>query len=243
MKPKILAVIPARLSSSRFPGKVLYPINGRPLLEHLYNEISKAKLVDNTVVASDSDEVITAVKSFGGLALKTSKKHKTGSDRTSEAAAKLGGDIILNIQADCLGVRAADYDRILRVMISDKKIQYATLAKKIESESELFDPNRVKLIFDKNNNALWFSRYPLPYLQGVGKDRINKFNFYYHIGVYFFRKAALADFHKSPRTRYEKAESLEQLRILENKKIIRVFKIKSKLYSIDSPEDLKYLRE
>ena len=128
-------------------------------------------------------------------------------------------------------------------MISDKKIQYATLAKKIESEAELYDPNRVKLIFDNNNNALWFSRYPLPYLQGVDNDRVDKFDFYYHIGVYFFRRAALAKFHKLPRSRFEKAESLEQLRILENKKIIRVFKIKSKLYSIDSPEDLKYLED
>lgn len=239
MKTKVLAVIPARLSSKRFPRKVLFEINGKSILEHLYFELVKAKLIDQVVVATDSSEVINAVSDFGGEAVKTSKKHRTGSDRAAEAAAKIGGDIIINIQADNLGVKASDCDKIISEMINDKTIKYATFAKKIESEDELYDPNRVKVIFDKNKEALWFSRYPLPYLQGENGNRVEKFNYYYHIGIYFYRKAALKSFAAGKRTTFEKAESLEQLRILENGGKIKMFKLSRNIWSIDSPDDIK----
>jgi len=238
MKPNVLAVIPARLASTRLPGKALYPIDGKPLLEHLYKEVSRAGLIDRTIVASDSTEIIQAVERFGGQTLKTSKKHRTGSDRTAEAAQRLGGDIIINIQADHLGLKAREFDKVIQAMLSDKSIKYATFIKRIETESELYDPHRVKVIFDKDNNAIWFSRYPIPYLQGVSGNRVKEFNFYYHIGVYFYRKEALAAFHNYQRTSYEKAESLEQLRILENGGKMRVYKTKCRIWSIDSPKDL-----
>lgn len=239
MRNKALAIIPARLSSSRFPRKVLFEINGKPILEHLYREVSKAKLIDKVVIATDSDEVIEAVSRFGGEAVKTSKKHRTGSDRTAEVANKLSGDIIINIQADNLGVKANDFDKIITEMKNDRSIKYATFAKKIETEDELYDPNRVKVIFNRENDALWFSRYPLPFLQGENGNRIKKFNYYYHVGIYFYRKSALKKFAESHRTPLEKAESLEQLRILENGEKIKVFKIKRNIWSIDSPDDIK----
>ncbi len=239
MKNKVLAVIPARLLSSRFPRKVLFEINGRPLLEHLYREISRAKLIDRVVVATDSNEVIEAVNRFGGEAVKTSKRHRTGSDRTAEVAKKLGGDIIINIQADNLGVKASDYNRVIDKMSTDKTIKYATFVKKIETEDELYDPNRVKVIFNRENEALWFSRYPLPFLRGENGNRVKKFNFYYHVGIYFYRRVALKNFAESRRSSLEKAESLEQLRILENGGKIRVFKLKQKIWSIDTPDDTK----
>jgi 3-deoxy-manno-octulosonate cytidylyltransferase (CMP-KDO synthetase) len=239
MKNDILAVIPARYNSSRFPGKPLAEISGRSILEHLYREFSWSKLVTRVVVATDSDIIKTAVEKFGGEVIMTSKKHRTGSDRSAEVAMRSGAKIIINVQADHLGLKAADYDRVIREMIADRTINHATFIRKIETESDLFDANRVKVIFDKDNNAIWFSRYPLPYLQSINGDRLATFDFYYHIGVYFYRRAALEKYAALPRSAHEKAESLEQLRILDNGGKIRLFKIKRDMISIDTPEDLK----
>lgn len=239
MKNDILAVIPARYNSSRFPGKPLAEIAGISILERLYRELSRSKLISRVVVATDSDIIKAAVKKFGGEAVMTSPKHRTGSDRSAEVAKKLEAKIIINVQADHLGLKAADYDRVIKQMNADRTINHATFIRKIESESDLFDPNRVKVIFDKYDNALWFSRYPLPYLQGFSGDRLAIFDFYYHIGVYFYRHAALAKYAALPRSPHEKAESLEQLRILDNGGKIRLFKIKRDMISIDTPEDLK----
>jgi 3-deoxy-manno-octulosonate cytidylyltransferase (CMP-KDO synthetase) len=239
MKPRILAVIPARFASKRFPGKPLSPIAGKSLIERLYLETAKSKLIDRVVVATDSQEIINGVREFGGNALLTSSKHRTGSDRTAETMRKIGGEIILNIQADHLGVTGRMYDRVLSRMLEDRNIEFATLAMKVESEDTLFNPNRVKLIMNSNGDAFWFSRYPLPYLQGVNGSKLEQFEFYYHIGVYFFRKKGLMQFASWPRSPHEKAESLEQLRILENHRRIKVFKIRRKVISIDAPEDLK----
>lgn len=239
MKPKVLAVIPARFASKRFPGKPLSLIAGKPLIQHIYQAASKSKLIDKVIVATDSPDIMKTVIGFGGEAIITSGNHKTGSDRAAEAMEKLGGEIIINIQADHIGVKPAVFDRVLKAMLADRKIMFATIAKRIESESALFDPNRVKLIIDDNDYAFWFSRYPLPFLQGVNGDRLGAFDFYYHIGTYFFRKTGLKLFHSWPRSALEKAESLEQLRILENHHKIKIFKIKNEILSIDTPQDLK----
>jgi len=239
MKPKILAVIPVRLASRRFPGKPLSSIAGKSLIHHLYREASRSKLIDRVVVATDSAEIFSEVESFGGEALMTSRRHRTGSDRTVEVMEKLGGEIIINIQADHLGIRGKVLDRVLRNMLEDRAIRFATIARKVQSEKLLFNPHRVKLILDSADNALWFSRYPLPFLQGVNGSRLKQFEFYYHVGVYFFRKSALRKFHSWRRTPHEKAESLEQLRILENHQKIKVFKVRNNVLSIDTPEDLK----
>ncbi len=239
MKNDILAVIPARYNSSRFPGKPLAELRGKSILEHLYHELSRSKLISRVAVATDSDIIKTSVEKFGGEAIMTSKRHRTGSDRSAEVAARLGAKIILNVQADHIGLKAADYDRVIKEMLADRAINHATFIKKIETESDLFDPNRVKVIFGKDNNAIWFSRYPLPYLQTIHGDRLATFDFYYHIGVYFYRRAALEKYASLPRSAHEKAESLEQLRILENGGRIRLYKVKRDMVSIDTPEDLK----
>jgi 3-deoxy-manno-octulosonate cytidylyltransferase (CMP-KDO synthetase) len=239
VKTKVLAVIPARYQSKRFPGKPLAIVNGKPILQHIYIEASKARLIDRVVVATDSKIIKSGVESFGGEALMTSKRHRTGSDRAAEVASKLGGNIVLNIQADHVGVSRQNYDAVLDKILSDKKIKYASIVKKIDNEADLFDPNRVKVILDSHDNALWFSRYPLPFLQNINGNWLGTFNFHYHIGVYIFRKAALERFSNWPRSPLEKAESLEQLRILENHEKIRLFKIKSRVLSIDTHDDLK----
>ncbi|MCX6826530.1 MAG: 3-deoxy-manno-octulosonate cytidylyltransferase, partial [candidate division Zixibacteria bacterium] len=165
------------------------------------------------------------------------------SDRSAEVAKKLGGQIIVNVQADHLGITRRDYDDVLKIMLSDHKIKYATIAKKIDSEMQLYDANRVKVLLDNKDDAIWFSRYPLPYLQGIDDSLLNHFEFFYHIGVYFFRRPALLKYKGWPQGRYEKAESLEQLRILENHQRIKVYKTKSRVFSIDIPEDLRFLKK
>jgi 3-deoxy-manno-octulosonate cytidylyltransferase (CMP-KDO synthetase) len=238
MKPKVLAVIPTRFQSRRFPGKALTRVAGKPLLQHIYEEALQSKLIDKLVVATDSKDIKRAVEGFGGHAVLTSQRHRTGSDRAAEVMEKLGGQIVINIQADHMGLSGYVYDRILSSMLNDRKIEFATLARKADTEAMLFDPNRVKLIMDSSDYALWFSRFPLPFLQGVNGNRLEQFEFYYHVGVYFFRNRALKMFHSWRRTPLEKAESLEQLRILENNRKIKVFKIKSRMFSVDTPEDL-----
>jgi 3-deoxy-manno-octulosonate cytidylyltransferase (CMP-KDO synthetase) len=240
--PKVLAVIPARMQSSRFPGKALANVAGKTLLERLYEEAVRAKMIDRVAVATDSAEVARAVKDFGGEYVMTSSRHRTGTDRTAEAAEKLGGNIIMNIQADHLGVKSVDYDRVIKAMQEDIRIKHATFARKIDSEKVLLDPNRVKLVIGSGEEALWFTRFPIPFLHGSNGNRVTDYPFYYHVGVYFFRKAALQDFHHQRRTTLEKAESLEQLRILEHGGKIKVFKLKREIYSIDALEDLELLR-
>ncbi len=239
MKPRVLAVIPARYDSRRFPGKPLAVIKGRSLIEHIYREAEKTARIDQVVVATDSDDIAAAVRDFGGEVVMTSRKHHTGSDRTSEVVEKLGGSIIVSIQADLLGVNRTDYDRVLKDMLADRHIHYASLMKRVADDKELDDPNRVKVICDTDGDALWFSRYPLPYMQEETDKRLGRFAYHYHIGVYFYRRAALERYHSWPRTALEKAESLEQLRILEHHQKVRMYAIKSRVWSIDAPEDLE----
>lgn len=242
-KIDVLAVIPARYGSSRFPGKALADIGGEALIERLYRTVTSSKLIDRAVVATDSDEIMSFCRGKGIEMIRTSARHRTGSDRSAEVAQELGGEIIVSIQADHWGESKSDIERVIRAMQSDKKIRYATFAKRIEGEEYLYDPNRVKVIFDRDDFAIWFSRFPIPFLQGVNGNRAARFDYYYHIGVYFFRRDRLLAFHRLPQSRLEKAESLEQLRILENGGRIKVFRIKSRIYSIDTRDDLKRLKK
>ncbi len=243
MAHRVLAVIPARLGSRRFSEKVIYPFDGKPLLFYLYRQVLKAKTIDRVVIASDSSKVIAAADAFGADTLKTSSRHRTGSDRVAEVARKLGGDLIINIQADNFGLKGAVLDRLVRAMIGDRRIRFATLARRIKSDAELFDPNLVKIIVDRDDTALWFSRYPLPYLQHFGRGpRWPAFPFLGHIGVYGFRNRALAQYAGWKRTELEKAESLEQLRIIENGGRIRVFRTAMDSMEVNCPADLRKLK-
>lgn len=209
------------------------------MIEHIYREAEQAVRIDRVVVATDSAVIASAVEDFGGETVMTSRRHRTGSDRTAEVMEKLGGSIIVSIQADHLGIKRTDYDRVLKDMMVNRNIHYASLMKRVTGEKELDDPNRVKVICDDAGDALWFSRYPLPYLQGVTDARVGRFGYYYHIGVYFFRRAALERFCSWRRSVLEKAESLEQLRILEHHQKIRMYATRSRVWSIDAPADLK----
>ncbi len=243
MAQRVLAVIPARLGSTRFSNKVIYPLNGKPLLFYVHREIARVAAIDRLVIATDSKEIARAAEGFGAEVVMTSKKHRTGSDRVAEAAEKLGGDIIINIQADSFGLTSAAMTRLVRAIKNDRRVKFATLARPITNDDELFDPNKVKIVLRSNNDALWFSRFPIPYLQNCSeKDRSRQFSFLLHIGVYGFRREALRQFASWKRSPLERAESLEQLRILENGATIRVIKTKIETVSVDSPDDLNKIK-
>ncbi len=243
MGHRVLAVIPARLGSRRFSNKVIYPLFGKPLLFYVHSEVRRAKSIDRVVIATDSDEIAAVAEGFGAEVVRTSRRHRTGSDRVAEVAGKIGGDIVINIQADNFGLKGSVLDSLVKRMADDGKIKYATLARKVDSDSELFSPNLVKVVTDADDNALWFSRYPLPFLQGAGPGkRYSQFGFLGHIGIYGFRRKALEKFASWKRSPMEKAESLEQLRILENGEKIKVFRTKMDSVEVNSRSDLKKLK-
>lgn len=240
----VVAVIPARLGSTRFPRKVIYPYRGKPLLAHVHNEISKSKQINRLIVATDSIEIKNIVDDFGGETIMTSKRHRTGSDRVAEVAKKIDGSLIVNIQADNFGVKASVLDRIIIQMKKKTSMQFATLAYRLQSDNELYNPNIVKVVTTKNGHALWFSRSPIPYLRNVGSSKHTaQYQFLGHIGIYLYRRSSLLQFARWKRSDLEKAESLEQLRILGNSGRIDVFKTKMRTVSVDAREDLNKLDE
>ncbi len=242
MSTMVTAVVPARLDSSRFPGKVIHRYRGQPLIKYLLDDLRGSRQIDHLVVATDSPEVRAALADHDVEVVMTSRRHRTGSDRAAEVMRKIGGDIIVNIQGDNFGLNGRLLDRVISKMKRSGSIQYATLGRRLTDDDELFDPNVVKLVADKNDRVLWFSRYPLPYLQRAGRSqRVGQWPFIGHIGVYFFRRAALTRFASWKRTELEKAESLEQLRILENGGQIHLFKTRLRTISVDTRNDLKKL--
>ena len=237
---RVVAVIPARLDSRRFFRKVLYPYRGKPVLYHIWQQVRKAKLIDRTLVATDSVEVAGALEPYGVEVRLTSRRARTGSDRVAEAVTGMPADLVINVQGDTFGLSPAALDRVITAMRGDRSITFATLARSIRDDDELFDPGVVKVVTATDGRPLWFSRFPLPFLQNAdSRARSTQFKFLAHIGVYFFRRQALAAFAGWKRTPCEKAESLEQLRILENGGIMRVFRTSARTISIDSPDDLK----
>lgn len=234
----VTAIIPARLASRRFSRKVLYPLKGRPLIFYVWQAVRQARLVNRLFIATDSVEVGRAVNSFGGAVIMTSKKPRNGTERAAEAVSGMKTDIVINIQADNIGKLGPVIDRVLKAMINDRKIEVATLARKIEGRDWrriLENPNVVKVIEGAGGEAAWFSRYPIPYIRSRGRRRaVDLFPFLEHIGVYFFRRKALERYVGWPQGRAEKAESLEQLRILENGKSIRLFTTRTEIISVDS---------
>jgi len=239
-KQKILGVIPARYNSSRLPGKPLFIVNGKPLIQKVFENASQAKSLDRLLVATDDRRILNRVKEFGGEGVLTSKRNRTGTDRVFEASKNLKYDIILNIQCDEASLNPKMIDDLVSHMRKDKRILMGTLARKIKDEKSLKNPDVVKVVLDKDGNALYFSRYPLPFLRTDGfKPKKNLF--YEHIGIYAFRKDFLKEFFKLPQTPLEKSERLEQLRVLESGYKIRVFITRYNSFALNSYHDLKKL--
>jgi 3-deoxy-manno-octulosonate cytidylyltransferase (CMP-KDO synthetase) len=239
---KIIGIIPARYQSSRFPGKPLALINGKPMIQRTWEQASKA--LETVVVATDDERIRRAVESFGGIAVMTSAAHRSGTDRCAEAETKYSGsaginfDVVINIQGDESYIEPEQI-KLLAGCFKDNDVQIATLIKKIGVAGEIFNPNHPKVIFDKNGFAIYFSRSPIPYVMGKSEEEwIDSFNFFGHIGMYAYRTSILHRIVSLKPSMLETSESLEQNRWLENCYKIRVIETDINTIAIDTPADL-----
>jgi 3-deoxy-manno-octulosonate cytidylyltransferase (CMP-KDO synthetase) len=240
----IIGIIPARYASTRFPAKPLAAIKGKPMIQRTYEQVAKAKYLSKVVVATDHKEIFDCVRNFGGEVVMTSEAHQSGTDRCYEALEKIEGNFeyVINIQGDEPFIQPEQIDQLAEILHGNQ-IQIATLSIAIKSEEELFNPNVVKVVTDKAQNALYFSRNPIPYMRGISQNEwLKKGDFYKHVGIYAYRTDILKQITKLSVSLLEKAESLEQLRWLENGYQIKVGTTTFESFGIDTPEDLsKYL--
>jgi len=238
---KIIGVIPARFASTRFPGKPLIDIFGKSMIRRVYEQASKSAMLSSVVVATDDQRIFDHVTSFGGEVVMTSAHHQSGTSRCHEVVEKLSHllpDVVINIQGDEPFIDPQQID-LLANMFSDKKIEIATLVKKIRSSDELFNPNVVKSVKGKDGRALYFSRSPIPFMRGAEQTEwMQKGTFYKHIGIYAYRTEILKEIVQFPPSPLEIAESLEQLRWIENGLAIYTSETDFEGFAVDTPEDL-----
>ncbi|NOZ60395.1 MAG: 3-deoxy-manno-octulosonate cytidylyltransferase [Calditrichaeota bacterium] len=246
---KTVGIIPARYQSTRFPGKPLARIAGKPMIQRVYERASLAKLLDDVIVATDDERILGAVKKFGGRAEMTSPQAANGSERIAEVARGLDCDLVVNIQGDEPLIDAEVIDQLVRLMADNADAPVGTLVRKIESAKDLLNPNIVKVVVDKNWYALYFSRAVIPF-QRDGAERSEwprKSVYYWHVGIYIYRRNFLLKFVDLPPSALEKAEQLEQLRMLENGYRLKVALTDKIAMGVDVPEDIakveRYLKE
>ncbi len=240
----IIAVIPARYGSTRFPGKALALIKDKPMIRWVYERTRQSRLVNRVVVATDDERILRAVAAFGGEAVMTSPEHPTGTDRVAEVANKLDCDIVVNVQGDEPLIHPEMIDQAISPFLDDPSILMGTLCKKIDSREEAFDPNVVKVVFDGKGFALYFSRAPIPWDRDHWSSK-SPFTepalaspLYKHIGLYVYRRDFLLRYAKMPQTPLEAAEKLEQLRALESGYRIKTVVTEHESFGVDIPGDL-----
>lgn len=235
-----IGIIPARFASTRFPGKPLVDINGKSMIRRVYEQAGLARSLDKVVVATDDERIFDHVRGFGGAVMLTRTEHPSGTDRCAEVALHFpDAEIILNIQGDEPFIQPEQIDLLTGLLIRRRSFSIATLAKKIEDTSVLYNPNVVKAVFSAKQGALYFSRQPIPFLRGIAPEKwLQHHTFYKHIGLYGFRRQALLKVAQLAPTSLERAESLEQLRWLEHGIKIAVGVTEWETVGIDSPEDL-----
>jgi len=234
----VIGIIPARYGSTRFEGKVLADIHGKPMVQWVWEAAKKTKILDEVIVACDDKRVEDAVKSFGGKAAFTSKEHSSGTDRICEIINPLEVKVIVNIQADEPLVEPVMIENVARPLLEDPQINMTTLMKLIEEPQEIDDANVVKVVTDKQGFALYFSRSTIPYQ----RDKSVKTNYYKHIGLYAYTKDFLFVFKNLPESNLERIEKLEQLRVLEAGFKIKVIETKISTIGVDTPEDLERVK-
>jgi 3-deoxy-manno-octulosonate cytidylyltransferase (CMP-KDO synthetase) len=236
----ILGIIPARFASTRFPGKPLVDIRGKSMIQRVYEQASQARCLDKVVVATDDERIFRHVLGFGGEVRMTDPAHRSGTDRCAELAQMLPeAEIVLNIQGDEPFIQPQQIDLLVDTLLERPGFAIATLAKRIEEAEQLYNPNVVKVVFAPAQGALYFSRHPIPYLRGVPPEGwLAQHDFFKHIGLYGFRREALRSVAALPPSPLEEAESLEQLRWLENGWRIAVARTEWETTGIDTPEDL-----
>jgi 3-deoxy-manno-octulosonate cytidylyltransferase (CMP-KDO synthetase) len=230
-----VALIPARYESTRFPGKPLADIAGRPMIEHVYRRAASTPGVDAVVVATDDSRIAAAVEHFGGVVRLTGSGHRTGTDRIAEVARDLPCEIVINVQSDLPLIEPDMIAQIVEPLMADRSLVMSTLRQAISDPSDLTNPNVVKVVVDAHDNALYFSRAPVPYQRTPEQT-------FKHIGLYGFRRDFLLLFAGLEQTPLERAESLEQLRALEHGFRIRAVQTRFDSIEVDTPEDLARVR-
>lgn len=236
---KAIGVIPARWGATRFEGKVLANLLGKPVIQHVWENAKKAKALDSLVVACDDERILKVVEGFGGKAVYTSPNQPSGTDRLAEVVNAMDVDIVVNIQGDEPLIKPIMIDSLVMALQEEKTAPMATIIKRIEDDSELTNSNVVKVVVDKNGYAIYFSRYAIPYNRTNEADPKKRPVYYKHIGLYAFTKDFLFTFKKLPNSSLENAEKLEQLRALEYGYKIKVVETKFDTVGVDRPEDLK----
>ena len=232
----VAVIIPARYDSTRFPGKPLYPLKGKPLIQHVYENSKKSRLAEEVMVATDSETIFERVLAFGGKAVMTDKNHPSGTDRIAEVAASLDYDIIVNVQGDEPLIRPEMIDDVI-MALDDSRASIGTLIKKIEDPGEIVDYNVVKVVFDRQMFAVYFSRATIPFR--AHHSEVRRPDYYKHIGIYSYRRDVLLSIAGMEPTELENIEKLEQLRALENGMKIKVKETFLETFGVDTPEDLE----
>lgn len=238
---KAVGIIPARFESSRFPGKVLVDISGKTMLQRVWERAKSASSLEKVIIACDDQRIMKVAGDFGAEVVMTSKHHNSGTDRITEIVNPLDVDVVVNIQADEPLIHPSMINAIVEIFKTDSSVQISTLVRKITNKEELFNPNVVKVVVDKNNFALYFSRAAIPHL--AANSDVKDVIYYKHIGLYAYTKDFLFIFKKLPSSTLESIEKLEQLRILENGYKIKVAETKFDTIGVDKPEDLIKVKE
>lgn len=241
---RVVGIIPARYGSTRFEGKPLADINGRTMIEWVYNQARKAKILELVVVATDDKRIYKVVKGFGGEVEMTSSSHESGTDRVAEVASLLPMDkdgIVVNIQGDAPFLRPATVDELVKHLLQDPTLPMSTASYPIKDAEDIDNPNVVKVVVDKSGLALYFSRSAIPYIR-KGQEAAPP-NLFKHLGIYAYRRKFLLDFTKLAQSPLELAEELEQLRALENGYRIKVIQSKYDSPEVNTPQDLEKIRK
>ena len=238
---KIIAVIPARYASTRFPAKLMQDLGGKTVILRTYEAAINTQLFDDVFVVTDSDLIYDEIVSHGGKVIRSIKEHESGSDRIAEAVENLDVDIVINVQGDEPFIDAEPLAKVIEVFKNDldKKVDLASLMREITDEEDINNPNNVKVVVDQNGFALYFSRSVIPY----PREKNVGVRYMQHIGIYAFRKQALLDFYSLPMQSLEASEKLEQLRYLEFGKRIKMVETTHVGIGIDTPEDLEKARK
>lgn len=238
MKLKVIGIIPARYKSSRFEGKALADILGKPMVQHVYERACQAKTLDKVLVATDDNRIFDTVKDFGGEVVMTSESCPTGTDRIAEVVADLEDfDVVANIQGDEPLLEPVMIDEMIQPFFDEPEVQVSTLVQPISSESDYRNPNVVKVAITKNWFAMYFSRASMP--GNKSQEWYDGLPAYRHIGLYAYKRDCLLKFTRMSKTKFEKAEGLEQLRFLENGIPIKVVETKYSTIGVDTPFDLE----
>ncbi|MEW6619309.1 MAG: 3-deoxy-manno-octulosonate cytidylyltransferase [bacterium] len=235
---KIVGIIPARFSSTRFPGKPLAKILDKPMIQWVYEGAKKSKTLEALIVATDSQQIYDRVKNFGGEVFLTLREHQSGTSRVAEVAEQLDVEIVVNVQGDEPLISPSAIDEAVKPLLTDPTIYMTTLKHKVTDQTELSNPNVVKIVTDKDDFALYFSRSPIPFFR-------HQFHYenYKHIGLYVYRKDFLLKLVQLPATPLEQTEGLEQLRVLENGYKIKVVETEYLSIGVDTEDDLEKVRK